>query len=112
MLGPNLEDLAKHAVAGDLDATDHLLRALVDDVHRLALRMLWHPVDAEDATEEILVDVVSHLPEMAGDVRTGTLRTAAKFLLRTYESPMERQEWTFEEMGEHLERALTEDITP
>src|SRR6185436_19733399 len=50
--------------------------------------------------------------EMEGDVRTGSLRMAAKFLLRTYESPMERQEWTFEEMGQHLDRALTEEITP
>jgi len=107
----NLEDLAKRAAAGDLDAVDELLRVIVDDVHGLALRMLWHPIDAEDATEEILVDVVSHLAEMEGDVRTGSLRLAAKFLLRTYESPMERQEWTFEEMGQHLDRALTEEIT-
>lgn len=106
----NLDDLARGAAAGDFDSADELLRAIVDDVHRLALRMLWHPIDAEDATEEILVDLVSHLPQVAGDVRTESLRIAAKFLLRTYESPMERQEWTFEEMGEHLDRALVENV--
>jgi DNA-directed RNA polymerase specialized sigma24 family protein len=110
MLELNLEDLASDAAAGDLDAAEELLRAIVDDVHRLALRMLWHPIDAENATEEILIEVLSQLSDLAGDVRTRALRVAAKFLLRTYESPMERQEWTFEEMGQHLDRALADEI--
>jgi DNA-directed RNA polymerase specialized sigma24 family protein len=110
MLELNLQNLAKGAAAGNLDATDELLRAIVDDVHRLALRMLWHPIDAEDATEEILVDVASHLPDITGDVRTESLRIAARFLLHTYESPMERQEWTFDEMSHHLDRALAEEV--
>jgi DNA-directed RNA polymerase specialized sigma24 family protein len=72
--------------------------------------MLWHPIDAEDATEEILVDVIARLPDLTDDVRQGALRLAAHFLVRTYESPMERQEWTFDEMGHHLDRALTEEV--
>jgi DNA-directed RNA polymerase specialized sigma24 family protein len=42
--------LVAAAVGGDQRALEQLLRAVVDDVRRIAQRMLWHPQDAEDAT--------------------------------------------------------------
>ncbi|HET9738538.1 MAG TPA: hypothetical protein VFP78_10495, partial [Solirubrobacteraceae bacterium] len=49
------------AVGGDQRALEQLLRAVAVDVRRLAQRMLWHPQDAEDATQEILVKVATRL---------------------------------------------------
>ncbi len=56
-----LEEIARRAVNGDRDALDHLVRDIQDDIYGLALRMLWNREDAEDATQEILVRVVTRL---------------------------------------------------
>src|SRR6202011_885123 len=56
-----LEELARRAVAGDRDAVAGLVRALERDVYLFALRYLWHREDAEDATQEILVRMVTRL---------------------------------------------------
>ena len=34
-----------------------------DDIYRLTLRMLWNREDAEDATQEILVRIVTRLSQ-------------------------------------------------
>jgi DNA-directed RNA polymerase specialized sigma24 family protein len=61
--------LVAAAVGGDQRALEQLLRAVVDDVRRIAQRMLWHPQDAEDATQEILVKVATRLSTFRGDAR-------------------------------------------
>jgi DNA-directed RNA polymerase specialized sigma24 family protein len=58
-----LEDFARRAIDGDRDALDRLVRLLQGDIHGLALRMLWNREDAEDATQEILVRVVTRLSQ-------------------------------------------------
>ena len=56
-----LVDWGRAAAAGDRRAAERLLEELQGGVYRLALRMLGHPQDAEDATQEILVVVLTHL---------------------------------------------------
>jgi DNA-directed RNA polymerase specialized sigma24 family protein len=64
--------LVAAAVGGDQRALEQLLGAVADDVYRLAVRMLWHPEDAEDATQEILVKVATRLSTFRGDARVST----------------------------------------
>src|SRR5262249_26323368 len=79
----SLEELAEAAAAGEVDAADALARALLDDVYRLAVRMLWHPEDAEDATQEIMLKVLTHLSEFRREsaLRTWVFRIAVNHLL-------------------------------
>ena len=56
-----LEEVARRAIDGDRDALDRLVRDLQGYIYGLALRMLWNREDAEDATQEILVRVVTRL---------------------------------------------------
>jgi RNA polymerase sigma factor (sigma-70 family) len=56
-----LEDVARQAIAGDRSAVEKLVRSLQRDVYSLAVRMLWNREDAQDATQEILVRVVTRL---------------------------------------------------
>lgn len=76
---PSLEELAARPAGGDRTALDALLRAIQDDIYRLAVRMLGHPADAEDATREILVKVVTNLGTFRGEssFRTRVWRIAA-----------------------------------
>jgi RNA polymerase sigma factor (sigma-70 family) len=106
-----LEQLAAEAVAGKRDAVERLVRALAPDVYGMALRMLWHPEDAEDASQEILVRVVTHLSQFAGQsrLRTWVYRIATNYLLDVKKSATERMRLSFESFGEDLRHGLSDD---
>ena len=78
------EALVERSLAGDRAALDALVRAIQDDVYGLALRMLWVPADAADATQEILVQIITHLSAFRGEssFRTWCFRIASNALLR------------------------------
>lgn len=94
----NLEDLAARAIDGDRAALTQLVEALQDPVYGLCLRMLGDPEDARDATQEILIRVVTRLSSFRGDsaLRTWTYRIAANYLVDLERRPRERI--TFEQL--------------
>jgi hypothetical protein len=53
--------LVARALAGEQDAVEGVILAIQDDVYGLALRMLGERTAAEDATQEILLQVLTHL---------------------------------------------------
>lgn len=73
-----LEAVVARAKSGDSSALDALVRALGNDVFRLSLRMTAHPEDAEDATQEILIKIVTRLDSFRGksSIRTWAYRIA------------------------------------
>jgi RNA polymerase sigma factor (sigma-70 family) len=99
-----IEDLARRAVDGDRDAVHGLVRALQADVYGLALRILWHREDAEDATQEILVRVITRLSQFdfRSHLRTWVYRVAANYLLDVKKSAVEKQRLTFEHFADDL----------
>jgi len=103
-----LNELVARARGGDAAALDELVRSVADDVYGLALRMLWHPQDAEDATQEILVRVVTRLSTFRGDAafRTWVFRVAANHLLTTRRRRAELPELTFDAFGADLAEGL------
>jgi RNA polymerase sigma factor (sigma-70 family) len=106
-----LEDVARRAIDGDRDALDHLVRELQRDIHGLALRMLWNRGDAEDATQEILVRVVTRLAQFDGrsKLKTWVYRIAVNYILDVKKSPVERMHLTFERFAEDLNDGLSSD---
>lgn len=62
----DFDDLARRAADGDQRALSELLRGLQDPMYRLALRFLGHPHDAQDACQEILVRIMTHLSSFEG----------------------------------------------
>ena len=102
------ERLVAAAVGGDRDALEELLRLIADDVARLAQRMLWHPQDAEDATQEILVKVATRLSGFRGDARVTTWvhRIAVNHLLTTRRRRAEDPALTFAAFGNDLAEDL------
>ena len=57
----NLETLVKKSVAGDKKALEKVIIQIQDLIYNLAIRMLWHPDDAKDATQDILIKVITNL---------------------------------------------------
>ena len=104
-----LEDVARRAVDGDRDALDRLVRDLQGDVYGLALRMLWNREDAEDATQEILVRVVTRLAQFdfRSKLTTWVYRVAVNYILDVKKSPVERMQLTFERFADDLADGLS-----
>lgn len=88
-LGPSYADapsdaaLVAAAVQGDRNALDGLLRRHQGFIHSLAQRMLYAPEDAADATQEILICIVTSLGSFRGEsaFRTWAYRIAVRQLL-------------------------------
>lgn len=105
-----LEDLAQQAVAGDRRALEQLAAHLQRDVYGLAIRMLWNREDAEDATQEILVRVVTRLAQFdfRSQLRTWVYRIAVNYILDAKKSPVERMRLTFDAFGDDLSEGLSD----
>jgi RNA polymerase sigma factor (sigma-70 family) len=104
-----LEDLATRALDGDRDAVEELVRGLQGDIYGLALRMLWNREDAEDATQEILVRVVSRLAQFdfRSKLKTWAYRIAVNYILDVKKSAVERMHLTFERFADDLADGLS-----
>src|SRR3954467_4300105 len=102
----DLVERARAAATGDKEAVQDVLLAVQDDVYALALRMLGHPSDAEDAAQEILVIVLTHLGSFRGEsgLRTWVWRIAARHLGGVRRG--RREILTFEVFGERLRTGL------
>jgi RNA polymerase sigma factor (sigma-70 family) len=84
----DLDELSALAVAaqdGDRDALEALCRRIQQPVYRLALRFTGHPADAQDATQEVLIRVVTHLGSFEGMSRftTWLYTVAVRQLMRS-----------------------------
>jgi RNA polymerase sigma factor (sigma-70 family) len=103
-----VEDLARRAIDGDREALDSLVRALQGDLYGLALRMLWNREDAEDATQEILVRIVTRLSQFGfqSSLKTWAYRVAVNYILDVRKSAIERLHLSFERFADDLESGL------
>ena len=81
----DFDELARLAADGDRVALTRLVRGLQHPMYRLALRFLGHPQDAEDATQEILIRIVTHLGSFEGRSKftTWAYTVATRSLIRS-----------------------------
>lgn len=103
-----LEQNARRALEGDRDALDNLVRGLQGDIYGLALRMLCNREDAEDATQEILVRIVTRLSQFdfRSKLKTWAYRVAVNYILDVKKSPVEQLRLSFGQFAEGLTRGL------
>jgi RNA polymerase sigma factor (sigma-70 family) len=103
-----VDDLVRRAVAGDANALDALCRELEAPVFGLCLRMLGSLDDAKDATQEILVKVVTHLSDFEGrsSVKTWAHRIAVRHVLAMRATKAETRAVPIEQFGDLIDRGL------
>jgi RNA polymerase sigma factor (sigma-70 family) len=106
----DLETLMERARSGDRESLERLIEQLQQPVYNLGLRMLWHPEDARDATQEILIRVITHLGSFRGEsrVRTWVFRIAANYLSTARHSCVEAQAYTFDRFATELHDGLAD----
>jgi RNA polymerase sigma factor (sigma-70 family) len=102
-------ELVARATAGDAAALEEVVRIVQDPLYRLALRMTGLRPDAEDATQEILIRVVTRLASWRGEasLTTWAYRIGANYLVDLRQrSTMERRNLTFAAYREELADGL------
>jgi len=100
------ENLVARARAGDRKALEDLIEHHQAWIYNIALRMLFHPQDAEDATQEILVKIVTRLSSFEGrsSLRTWIYRIVVNHVLNMRRGRLEDPLIDFRRYGEELEK--------
>ncbi len=109
----DVEELARQAADGDRDALSALIRELQHPMYRLALRFLGHPDDAQDACQEILIRIVTHLGSFEGRSKftTWAYTVATRSLLRTKKRFVESSVKGPEQFAAFLDAGMS-DVDP
>lgn len=113
----DLDDLtvvALRARDGDRDALDELCRRIQQPVYRLALRFTGHPVDAQDAAQEVMVRIVTHLGSFEARSRftTWMYTVATRQFLRSARRPVEASVLGPEAFAAFIDRNVGERWSP
>ena len=89
--------LVEHAAAGEGVAVEELVRRHQPWIYNIAIRMLAHPHDAEDATQEILIKAITRLSSFEGrsSVRTWLYRIVVNHVLNMKRGRLEPETLTF-----------------
>ena len=104
--------LVHKATEGDKKALETLVADVQDIVFNLSLRMLGTFADAEDAAQDILLKVITHLSSFRGDSAFTTwVFSIAVNHLKNYQKHMfAHRPLSFEFYGEDIEHARIQDV--
>ncbi|MCA3237579.1 MAG: RNA polymerase sigma factor [Curvibacter sp.] len=96
------------AVQGQLAAIDEIIEQVQPGIFNLAVRMLGNRDDAADATQEILLKVITHLSEFRATAAFSTwvYRVAKNHLLTALTRSRESPEISLEALGDSLGQGL------
>ncbi len=79
-----LEEHAEAAARGERASLEAVVLAIQDDIYGLCMRMLGNPADAGDATQEILIKVITQIGSFRGEsaLRTWVWTIATRHVVR------------------------------
>lgn len=111
MMTQKMSIYIENAIHGDAAALDHVVRHCQDRVHRLALRMLADEEQALDATQEILIRIITKLSTFRGDAKfdTWAYRIATNYLLTAQKVRAADPSLTFNQFASDLTEDLVDD---
>src|SRR5512134_1295863 len=104
--------LVARARTGEREALEELVRRHQGWIYNIAVRMLYHPQDAQDATQEILIKALTHLSsfEERRTFRTWLYRIVVRHVLNAKRGRLEPAVLSFSCYGHGLDN--TPDLDP
>ena len=107
-----LQAFVEKAISGDKNALETLIAGVQDLVFNLSLRMLGTFADAEDATQDILLKMITHLSSFRGDssFTTWLFRIASNHLKNYKKHMFAHYPLSFEYYGNDIENGKTQDV--
>lgn len=108
----NEKELVEQAVSGDKEALETILCGLQDMIFNLSLRMLGMIPDAEDATQEILIKVMTRLStfRQESSLSTWVFRIAVNYLKTCQKGMFAKRPLSFEIYGEDIVSGREADV--
>ncbi len=102
-----MEELVHKVLRGDKKALDDMVRDIQHNIFNLSLRFLWTREDAEDATQEILIKVITNLGKFEGKSKftTWVYRISVNHLMNLKKNKLEDQ-LSFPGFGQDLNNGL------
>jgi RNA polymerase sigma factor (sigma-70 family) len=109
---PEDRSLVARAMCGEQVGLEELVRRHQRWIYNVAIRMLHHPQDAEDATQEILLKALTRLSsfEDRSSFRTWLYRIVVNHVLNMKRDRMETATVTFRSFGDALDATPDRDF--
>jgi RNA polymerase sigma factor (sigma-70 family) len=106
------QDLVRLVRQGSREALELLIARHQSWIYNIVLRMVYNPYDAEDATQEILIKLLTTLSTFEGRsrFRTWLYRIVVNHVLNMKRTRSEAWDWTFEKYGSGLASAPDLDL--
>ncbi len=107
-----LFEMIQKATSGDKKALETVLVSVQDLIFNLSLRMLGTFQDAQDATQDILLKIITHLSSFEGksSFSTWTFRIASNYLKDYKKHMFAKFPLTFDFYGDDIKNAKIEDV--
>ncbi|WP_422858872.1 RNA polymerase sigma factor [Flagellimonas sp. S174] len=105
--------LVKEAQAGDKKSLEDLILKHQPYIYNIAWKMVRHPSDAEDLTQEATIKIVTHLSKFEGksSFRTWAYRIVVNHFLVSKRRPNESVFESFDKMAQGLEMTPDHPLT-
>jgi RNA polymerase sigma factor (sigma-70 family) len=106
------QDLIRHVQQGSREALELLIARHQAWIYNIIQRMVYNPHDAEDATQEILIKLLTTLSTFEGrsKFRTWLYRIVVNHVRNMKRTRSEAWEWTFQKYGDGLASAPDLDL--
>lgn len=98
------QELIQKCLEGDKKSLEQLIKSVQGMIFNLSIRFLWNRADAEDATQEILVKLVTNLSTFNGKSKfeTWAYRVATNYLINLKKSEAEHVLTSFDVYADDL----------
>lgn len=98
------KELIKLCIVGNKKSLEKLINSIQPLVFNLSLRFLWNRMDAEDATQEILIKIITNLTKYDGrsKFQTWTYRVATNYLINLKQTNLEKAFTSFTIFSDQL----------
>lgn len=108
----DVNKLVEQAIDGDRKALGQVLMEIKEMVYNLSLKMLLYPHDAEDATQEILIRIVTHLSTFKGKSQFSTwvYRVSSNYLLTVKGKKSAEFAMDFQEYANFIDTEQSDNI--
>lgn len=100
----NEQELIKRCLEGDKISLGQLIHSVQGLIFNLSLRFLWSREDAEDATQEILIKIITNLSKYDGRSKfsTWSYRVATNYLINLERTILEKTFTSFDVFSDDL----------
>jgi len=96
--------LVESAVAGNKKSLEQLIKRHQAWIYNISMKMVWHPMDAEDVTQEALIKIITKLSSFRGEssFRTWAYRIVANHVINMKKRMMEFEYTSFQKYGDAI----------